>query len=96
MKGMGTDHVISGPIKDLIINCIQWRRQTVKQTDIATLRLNWPSAVGRFSEKQPLVPLLVVIKVVILDALYINRFCQLIPSSEVHTDKSTFQSRFKS
>ena len=26
-------------------------RQTDTQTDIATLRLIWPSAVGRFSEK---------------------------------------------
>ena len=31
-------------------NCIQWRIQTDTQMDIATLRLNRPSAVGRFSE----------------------------------------------
>ena len=38
MKGLGTDHVISGPIRGLVIN-FTFRGYT----DIVTLRLNWPS-----------------------------------------------------
>ena len=40
MRGLGTDHVISGPMRGLEKNCIPWRRHTAKQT----------AQVGRFSE----------------------------------------------
>ena len=33
MRGLGTDHVISGPIRGLENKCIPWRNQTNKQTD---------------------------------------------------------------
>ena len=32
MRGQETDHVISGPMRGLEKNCIQWRRQTDKLT----------------------------------------------------------------
>ena len=31
MRGLGTDHVISGPIRGLEKNCIRWRRPTDRQ-----------------------------------------------------------------
>ena len=37
MRGLGTDHVISGQMRGLEKNCIPWRRQTDTQMDIATL-----------------------------------------------------------
>ena len=33
MRGLVTDHVISGPMRGLTKNCIRWRKQTDKQTD---------------------------------------------------------------
>ena len=33
MRGLGTDHVISGPMRGLENNCIQWRTKTVRHTD---------------------------------------------------------------
>ena len=32
MRGLGSDHVISGPMRSLGKKCIQWRTQTDKHT----------------------------------------------------------------
>ena len=32
MRGLGTDHVTSGPMRGLGKNCIRWRKQTDTQT----------------------------------------------------------------
>ena len=42
---LGTDHVISGPMSDLKKICTRWRQHPDGQTDMVTLRLNWPSEV---------------------------------------------------
>ena len=47
MRGLGADHVISGPLRGLKIN-ITGRGHSWSVTDIATTRLNWPW--GQFSE----------------------------------------------
>ena len=45
MRGLGTDHVISGQMRGLkkMHPMAQTNRQTDTQTDIATLRLNRPN-----------------------------------------------------
>ena len=42
MRGLGTDHVISGPMRGAK-KLHPMAKQTNSQTDMATLRLNWPS-----------------------------------------------------
>ena len=54
MRAVGTDHVISGPMRGLEINFIQGHKTHEDTlTDIATLRLNCP--VGPFIENLSLV-----------------------------------------
>ena len=51
MRGLGTDHVISGPIRGLEKNCIPWRRETNKQTSGHCDSMTDPAQWGRVSEK---------------------------------------------
>ena len=46
MRGLGTDHVISGPRRGLEINVMaRDNTQTYRHTDIATTRLTQPKSV---------------------------------------------------
>ena len=53
MRGLGTDHVISGPMRGLKKFTL-WRKQTNRQTDMATQWLNWPSVSEANSVKIPI------------------------------------------
>ena len=49
MRGLGTDHVISGPMRGLEKNCIWWHEQTDRRT---RWLYDWIAQLGRFSEKE--------------------------------------------
>ena len=50
MKGLGTDHVIQGPMRGLNINCIRWRKQTIRQKDGHGDSMTESAQWGRFGE----------------------------------------------
>ena len=52
MRGLGTDHVIPGPMRGLEKNCIRWHKRTDRQTDrhrdSKTELAQWADSVKRF------------------------------------------------
>ena len=50
MRGLGTDHVISGPMRGLEKNSIRWRKQKDTNTDGHGDSMTDPAQWGRVSE----------------------------------------------
>ena len=50
MRGLGTDHVISGPMRGLKKNRVRWRKHTDRHTDGHGDSMTESAQWGRFSE----------------------------------------------